>query len=135
MSEERETHDFDIVASEIVAFVNCAVLTLAHRGTAQIVVQNETSTALVVAGPALLDGVGNAHVCSGIKGKMAVHDLETGRVHRGRSMKGDSDDLEGGLARQRGIVVVSPGLVEEGETKVELERERWNYGMISLYRT
>ena len=55
-------------------------------------VENEAS-GLVVVGPALVYCVGYAHVCGGIKGKASVHvhDLETGRVHRGGSMKEDGD--------------------------------------------
>jgi len=100
------------------------VLSLAHGGTAQIVVEYETS-GLVVVGPALVHGVGYAHVCGGIKGKTGVHDLETGRVHRGGSMKEDGDEGEGGLEESKGFGV-EPGLLRrKGKRK---DRARLDLG-------
>jgi hypothetical protein len=81
----RKTDDFDAALSEIPTFVDCTVLALADRGTAEVVVQNDTS-GVMVCGPALVHGVCDAHVCRGVKGRVA-HDLKIGRVHRVGSIK------------------------------------------------
>jgi hypothetical protein len=63
------------------------VLAFAYRGPTQVIVQYDTS-AVMIAGSALLDGVRDAHICGRVKG-MVAHDLEIGRVHCVGSMKGD----------------------------------------------
>jgi hypothetical protein len=77
----------DAVLRKIPALVDGAMLALAYGGPAEVVVQDETP-AVVVAGPALVYGVRDAHICGGVKGRTA-HDLvEIGGVHRVGSMKG-----------------------------------------------
>jgi hypothetical protein len=85
-----KTHDLDAILSEIPTFVDCAVLSLAHRGTAEIMVQNDTPAVMIPIAtgcPALAYCMCDAHVCGGVKGR-ASHDLKIGRVHRVGSMKG-----------------------------------------------
>src|ERR1700755_1398111 len=95
----EKTHDFDTVLSEIPTFVDCAVLALAHRGTAEIMVQNDASAVMIAIAdggcPALVYCICDAHVCSGVKGR-GSHDLKIGRVHRVGSMKGEKTWERGG---------------------------------------
>jgi len=95
----RKTDDFDVVLSEILTSVDCAVLTLADRGTAEVVVQYDTS-GVKVCGPALVHGVCDAHVCGGVKGRVA-HDLKIGRVHRVGSIKRGGGVYMRGRERKR----------------------------------
>lgn len=66
---------------------------------------------VVVGCSALLDCVCDGYVCGWIEGKTAVHDLETGRVHRGRSMKGE---------RESRVETVEPGRGVEEEERVKV---------------
>jgi hypothetical protein len=82
--EEKKTHDFDAVLSEIPTFVNCTVLSLTHRGTTEVMVQYGSSVVMIAIAdgcPALVYCMCDAHVCGGVKGR-AAHHLKIGRVHR-----------------------------------------------------
>ncbi len=81
----RDTHDSNAVLSEIPTFVDGAMLALTDRGTAEVMVQYDTSGGST--GPALAYSVCDADVCGGVKGR-AAHDLKIGRVHRVGSIKG-----------------------------------------------
>jgi hypothetical protein len=57
----RGTHDFNIILSEIPAFVNSSMLAFAYRGTTKVMVKYETSGTLI-AGESLMNGVCDAHI-------------------------------------------------------------------------
>jgi hypothetical protein len=106
-------------------------LALAHRGTAEIMVQYDTSAVMIAIAtgcPALVYCMCDAHVCGGVKGR-ASHDLKIGRVHRVGSMKGEKRGERGCLIyaskRYRGLCVGWLAGMERGRGG---ERERSRQG-------
>jgi len=71
------THDFDAALREIPALVYGAMLSLAHGGPAEVMVQDEAAACAVAIGRAragLMDGVRDAHVGGRVERRVA-HDL------------------------------------------------------------
>jgi enoyl-[acyl-carrier-protein] reductase (NADH) len=57
----RGTHDFNIVLSEIPAFVDSSMLAFSYRGSTKVMVKYETS-GMLIAGSSLMNGVRDAHI-------------------------------------------------------------------------